>query len=109
MQIALDDFGTGFSSLAYLNSFAIDILKLDAAFVRRIMIDESSKVITKSIINMARDLKLKLVAEGIEDRKQLECLKEFSCYTGQGYIFSRPLPLEKFNKILETGKCLPKD
>lgn len=109
VEIALDDFGTGFSSLAYLNSFNIDIIKLDAAFIRRIMIDEASKVITKSIINMARDLGLKLVAEGIEDRKQLECLKEFSCYTGQGYIFSRPLALENFDKILATGKCELKD
>lgn len=109
VQIALDDFGTGFSSLAYLNSFNIDILKLDASFIKRIMIDETSKVITKSIINMARDLKLKIVAEGIEDREQLECLKEFSCHTGQGYIFSKPLPLESFNEILSTGKCELKD
>lgn len=108
VQIALDDFGTGFSSLAYLNSFNIDILKLDASFIRRIMVDETSKVITKSIINMARDLRLKVVAEGVEDREQLECLKEFACYTGQGYIFSRPLSFENFNQIIAIGKCEPK-
>ena len=66
IQVALDDFGTGFSSLAYLNSFHINILKIDGSFIKNAILDDTGNIITKSIINMARELKIKLVAEGIK-------------------------------------------
>jgi diguanylate cyclase (GGDEF)-like protein/PAS domain S-box-containing protein len=108
IQIALDDFGTGFSSLAYLYSFKIDYLKLDGLFIKNAILDKASNVITSSIIKMARDLKIKLVAEGIESWEQLSYLKNLNCHTGQGNIFTKSVALEDFEKILAKKKCKPK-
>lgn len=107
IQVALDDFGTGFSSLSYLTSFNIDILKLDGSFIMNIPIDETSTSITKSVVNLAKELKIKLVVEGIEKKEQLSYLKKLNCYTGQGFIYSKPVPLEDFEKILVKKKCKP--
>lgn len=107
IQIALDDFGTGYSSLAYLNSFNIDILKIDGSFIKNINIDETSTIITKYIIKMAQELKIKLVAEHIETLDQLDFLRKLKCYTGQGYMFSKPVTLKAFEKILDKKKCNP--
>jgi len=107
IQVALDDFGTGFSSLAYLNSFKIDILKIDGSFIKNSITDEKSSIITKSIINMARELKIKLVAEGIEKWQHLSYLKNLNCFAGQGYIYSKPLPPEDFEVLLARKKCFP--
>lgn len=107
IQIALDDFGTGYSSLAYLSSFNIDILKIDGSFIKNININETSTIIIKHIIKMAQDLKIKLVAEHIETWEQLSFLKELKCYMGQGYIFSKPVSLKMFEKILVKEKCKP--
>lgn len=107
IQVALDDFGTGYSSLGYLNSLNIDILKIDGSFIKSIITDDTSAIITKSIINLARELKIKLIAEGIENWQQLSKLRELSCHTGQGYIYSRAVPLVEFEKVLVKGKCGP--
>lgn len=107
IQIALDDFGTGYSSLSYLNSFKIDILKIDRSFVRSAINDETSSIITKLIIQMAEKLKIKLVAEGIENREHLTYLQELNCYAGQGYLFSRPVPVNEFLHILSNKLCEP--
>lgn len=107
IQVALDDFGTGFSSLSYLNSFNIDILKIDRSFIKNIMLDNSSSIITRSVIDLAQELKIKLVAEGIENWEQLSCLKEMNCYSGQGFIFNKPMPAEEFEQLLVKEKCLP--
>lgn len=107
IQIALDDFGTGYSSLAYLHSFNIDILKLDASFIRNIGKDEISTIITKNIIKMTQELKLKLVAEGIETEEQLKFLRDLKCFSGQGYIYSKPVPKKEFEKILLQQKLSP--
>lgn len=100
IQIALDDFGTGYSSLSYLTSLNIDILKIDGQFIKNINIDEGSTLITRHIIRIAQDLKIKLVAERIETHEQLMFLKQLNCYTGQGYLYSPPVPPEEFEKIL---------
>lgn len=107
IQVALDDFGTGYASLSYLMSFKIDILKIDESFVRNISSDETSSVITRNIINMAGELKIELVAEGIENWEQLSALKEYKCFAGQGYIYSKPIPMEDIEPILAKGKCKP--
>lgn len=107
IQIALDDFGTGYSSLAYLSSFNIDILKIDGSFVKKLMTDKTSNVITKSIINMAQELNIKLVVEGIENWEQLTYLRGLNCFAGQGYIYSKPIELENFEKLLIKGRCNP--
>lgn len=103
IQIALDDFGTGFSSLSYLNSSIIDILKIDGSFIKNIITDENSSIITKSIINLVQELNIKLIAEGIETREQLELLREMDCFAGQGYLYSRPVLLEEFEELLFKG------
>ncbi|NMA69128.1 MAG: EAL domain-containing protein, partial [Desulfitobacterium sp.] len=106
--VALDDFGASFSSLSRLASFDIDMLKIEKCFIGDLTEDESCEVITKHIINLAHDLNIKLVAEGIEKWEQLTTLQEYNCYAGQGYIYSKPLPVEEIEKILAQGKCYPK-
>ncbi|MDD3169539.1 MAG: EAL domain-containing protein [Eubacteriales bacterium] len=108
IQVALDDFGTGFSSLSYLNSFNIDILKIDRSFIKNVMMDEASTIITRSVIDLAQELRIKLVAEGIENQEQLSYLKDLNCYSGQGYLYNKPMPPEEFEQLLVREKCLPK-
>jgi diguanylate cyclase (GGDEF)-like protein/PAS domain S-box-containing protein len=108
IQIALDDFGTGYSSLSYLNSFDIDILKLDESFIKNIASNKSCNIIAKNIIRMAQELNIKLVSEGIEKREQLEFLREVKCNVGQGYLYNRPVAAEYFEKLLRQKVCNPK-
>ncbi|MGB0895055.1 MAG: EAL domain-containing protein [Parashewanella sp.] len=102
IEIAIDDFGTGYSSLAYLRHFAVNTLKIDRKFVIDIAHNSADQAIVNSIVELARNLKLKVVAEGIETYEQLEHLVGRGCYLMQGYYFSKPLPIaemqEKLNK-----------
>ncbi len=108
--ISTDDFGTGYSSLNYLNGFPFQFLKLDFSFTRRIENDERSKSILEAILTMEKSLNIKVIAEGIETKAQLEVLRECGCNFGQGYLFSEPLAAEKITEILEKGITLkPKD
>lgn len=107
IQVALDDFGTGFSSLAYLSTFNIDVLKIDRSFIKSVPFDETSNIITRSMIDLARDLRVKLVAEGIENWDQLSYLRKLNCFAGQGFLYSRPLPGKEFEGILAGKKCKP--
>lgn len=107
IQIALDDFGTGFSSLAYLNEFPVDVLKIDRSFIKNIPTNEISTKITENIVKLAQELRVKIVAEGIENWNQLSFLRKVNCYTGQGYLYSKPIPQEDFVRVLATKKCKP--
>jgi diguanylate cyclase (GGDEF)-like protein len=107
IQMAIDDFGTGYSSLQYLNLFNIDILKIDSSFIKNVLSDKTSDIITRSVINLAQELRIKLVAEGIETREQLSYLRELNCHTGQGFLYSKPVPLQEFEKILDKKKHTP--
>lgn len=98
-KIALDDFGTGYSSLQYLTQFPFDTLKVDRAFVTNIMDDERQFAIAKSIINLAHDLDLQVVAEGIETQEQRKILTDLGCDIGQGFLFSRPVAQEQISKL----------
>jgi diguanylate cyclase (GGDEF)-like protein len=98
VRISIDDFGTGYSSLSYLKEFPIDYLKIDKSFVRDIMNDESDANIVGTIIAMAHNLRLKVIAEGVEVKEQLGFLQERNCDFVQGYIFSRPISAESFEK-----------
>lgn len=106
IQIAIDDFGTGYSSLSYLHQFPFDTLKIDRCFVGHLTKDEKTKSITTAIIKIAHDLNLKLVAEGVETDEELAFLRENNCDEIQGYLFSRPLNTEGFEKLLLSGKAL---
>lgn len=99
IHLAMDDFGTGYSSLAYLKRFPIHTLKIDRAFIID-MVNERGKNMVDSIITMAHNLDLHVVAEGVEERSQLEKLAQLGCETLQGYYYSKPLPREQFEAFL---------
>ncbi|MCK5640724.1 MAG: EAL domain-containing protein, partial [Gammaproteobacteria bacterium] len=98
VRLAIDDFGTGYSSLSYLKRFPLDVLKIDQSFVADIPANEDDMAIVEAIIAMAHRLKLKVVAEGIENDAQLEFLRSNGCDHGQGYLFARPGPIENMLK-----------
>ena len=104
VQIALDDFGTGYSSLSYLNLFPVSTLKIDQSFVNDIHSVKDEAIIVSAIIGMANKLKLCVVAEGIENKTQLEFLKLKDCEEGQGYYFSPPLRGELLAELLTANK-----
>jgi EAL domain-containing protein (putative c-di-GMP-specific phosphodiesterase class I) len=103
VRIAIDDFGTGYSSLAYLKRFPVNTLKIDQAFITDIVRDRNDAAIVTSILSMAESLHLKVVAEGVETKGQLELLKKMGCEEVQGYYFSRPLPPEGITELLTLG------
>ena len=98
MSIAMDDFGTGQSSLTYVSRFPIDVLKIDRSFVRDIGKSRNVDAIVIATLLMANRIGLRTIAEGVETEQQLQFLKEFGCASMQGYLFSRPLPLEELEE-----------
>jgi diguanylate cyclase len=100
VKIAIDDFGTGYSSLAYLRRFPIDTLKIDIAFIREVTTNPQDAAITRTIIELAHSLDLRVVAEGVETQAQLAFLKAAGCDQIQGYLFSRPLPAATLERLL---------
>ncbi len=103
VHLAVDDFGTGYSSLSYLRQFPIDVLKIDQSFVRQISDDPNDSAIVRAIIDMGKNLKKRVIAEGIETQEQLALLQSWHCAEGQGYLFSRPVPAAPFARLLQTG------
>jgi diguanylate cyclase (GGDEF)-like protein len=100
VRIAIDDFGTGFSSLGYLKHFPLDALKIDQLFIRNLATDSDDSAIADAIITLAHSLKLQVVAEGVETEQQLAHLRQTSCDTAQGFLFSEPVPADGFEKLL---------
>lgn len=101
ISLAIDDFGVGYSSLSYLKNFPVTSLKIDRSFVRDLPDNEDDAVIVQTIINLAKNLNIQLVAEGIETSEHVDFLMNRECGVGQGYLFSRPLPAEKITELLE--------
>ncbi|MEO6623210.1 MAG: EAL domain-containing protein, partial [Burkholderiaceae bacterium] len=103
VHIALDDFGTGYSSLSYLRRFPVDTLKIDQSFVQDIDNEMGEAVLVNAIIAMAKSLKLRVVAEGVETGTQLAYLRSHGCTEGQGHFFSRPVAADEFARLLNAG------
>lgn len=96
----MDDFGTGYSSLSHLSQYPLDTLKVDRAFVRDMLNNPAHHAIVKTVVQLCRDLGLKTIAEGIEDRGQLRALRKLKCDGGQGLYFSKPLPAAEIEELL---------
>lgn len=101
LSLALDDFGTGYSSLGYLRQFPVDKLKIEASFVKEMASNKSDRALTKGIIDLGHDLGLKILAEAVEHKEQLDLLREFGCDMVQGYYFSKPLQAKAFENFFK--------
>lgn len=104
VTVALDDFGTGFSSLTYLRKLPFSRIKIDQSFIRDMLAQPDCAAIVKSVIGLARDLNIGVVAEGVETADQLEYLRQFNCDEVQGYLISRPVSADRVPALLETKK-----
>lgn len=111
ITVAIDDFGTGYSSLSYLTNFSVDTLKIDRSFVSCVAGDAQHAEVVRTIIQLAKNMKMTVVAEGIGSNSEVDFLKGAGCHYGQGYLFSPPMPaqrflewMDEFNAKQDTGK-----
>jgi diguanylate cyclase (GGDEF)-like protein/PAS domain S-box-containing protein len=111
VRFALDDFGTGYSSLSYLKRLPIDTLKIDQSFVRDLESDPSDRAIVQTVLTIARNLQVSVIAEGVETHVQALLLRQLGCYAYQGYLFARPMPLDDLRTYLATlpGSPVPSE
>jgi EAL domain-containing protein (putative c-di-GMP-specific phosphodiesterase class I) len=104
IRISVDDFGTGYSSLAYLRRLPLDAVKIDRSFIGDITTNEDAASIALAIISMAQRLNLKVIAEGVETRAQLDFLRAHGCDEAQGYYLARPMTMEQLEILLRTPR-----
>ncbi len=100
IELSIDDFGTGFSALSYLNQFDVDYLKIDKSFVQKMVFDSASRALTEAIVIMAHKLGIRTIAEGVETEEQRDLLRSFECDYLQGYLYSKPITSDNFEKLL---------
>lgn len=103
IKLSIDDFGTGFSSMAYLQQLPVDELKVDKSFVIDLNANSSNEVIVRSTIDLAHNLGLKVVAEGIESESVYNLLQNYNCDMAQGFHLSRPIPAEEIEVLLKSN------
>lgn len=102
VSFSVDDFGTGYSSLSYLKRLPVDVLKIDRSFIKDVIDNTEDASLVETIISIGKNLNLKLIAEGAEDKKQVDYLAKLQCDSVQGYYFSRPIPADKFAELLKN-------
>jgi len=100
VRLSMDDFGTGYSSLSYLKQLPLDQIKIDQSFVRDMTTDQNDAVMVQTIIDMAKNFGLNVIAEGVETEAQKHLLEQLGCLNYQGYLFSKPVPIEQFEALL---------
>jgi len=105
-SIALDDFGTGYSSLSYLSRYPVDKIKIDRSFVSNLGVDPDADALIRAIIKLAKALHLSILAEGVETKAQSQILRQAGCATIQGYLFSRPVPREEIDLMMESQQSM---
>ena len=103
MEIAIDDFGTGYSSLGYLAKLPVQMLKIDRSFIITMLKDRATMTLVQTIISLAHSLKLKVIAEGVDEEEQANLLEQLRCDEIQGFLYSRPVPFEQITEML-TGR-----
>ena len=108
VKLSIDDFGTGYSSLSYLKRFAFDKLKIDQSFIRDLATHHENAAIVRAIVQMARGLNLRTIAEGVEHEDVLPHLHSFRCDEAQGYLFARPMPADRFFAYLVAAASAPR-
>jgi EAL domain-containing protein (putative c-di-GMP-specific phosphodiesterase class I) len=106
VKLSIDDFGTGYSSLSYLKRFPVDVLKIDQSFVRDIAASRDDAAMVGAIISLAHDLRMQVIAEGVETEEQLDYLRLRGCDEVQGHYFSRAVPGAEIERILRAGHGL---
>ena len=104
VQVQIDDFGTGYSSLGYLHRFSLDALKIDQSFVSRVGLDDDDSEIVRTIVTLARNLGMTVVAEGVETVEQRRYLETLSCEHVQGFLFAAPLDVGEAEALIRSGK-----
>ena len=109
MKLALDDFGTGYAALAHLRQLPLDIVKIDPSFVAGLGHDETLTRLTRTVVQVGRDLGLQVIAEGIEQSRQLIALREMGCEFGQGFLLARPMGAPAVAALLKKAKLRSAD
>ena len=104
VRLAIDDFGTGYSSLSYLHRFPVDILKIDRSFVERLGESADDSELVATVVRLGQSLRMTMVAEGVETRDQLQVLQQLGCELAQGFLFSRPVPVDAVGGLLRPGR-----
>jgi EAL domain-containing protein (putative c-di-GMP-specific phosphodiesterase class I) len=107
VRMAIDDFGTGYAALAYLRQLPVDIIKIDSSFVAGLGHDDTLALLTRTVVQVGRELGLRVVAEGIEQPRQLSALREMGCDYGQGFLIARPMAAPGVEALIRTSGAAP--
>jgi EAL domain-containing protein (putative c-di-GMP-specific phosphodiesterase class I) len=107
VRMAIDDFGTGYASLAHLRQLPLDIIKIDPSFVAGLGHDDTLTLLTRTVVQVGRDLGLRVIAEGIEQPRQLAALREMGCGYGQGFLLARPMGASAVEALIRTSDDAP--